>query len=107
MLNLRLSFVNIREIGSGKMKKNKQILYFIFGSFLYGGVIYLFHSFIWSLFFLLLIGFLITQLVSDTNRSFGKQMLSACIGLFFFGWIAVMIILAGKVLVMYLYSLLS
>jgi hypothetical protein len=81
------------------MKKKKQIQYLILGSFLFGGVLVYLNDILWSLFFLLLISFLITKLISNTNVSFGKQMLSASIGVFFLGWVAAMIILVGKVLV--------
>ncbi len=90
-----------------KLSKKELLLYLISGSFVYGATIIILNSFLWILFFLLFISLLITLRVSSTNHSFGKQFFSVCIGLFFFGWIAVLIILMVKVLFMYLYNLLS
>lgn len=70
------------------MNKKKSVFYFILASFLFGGAICLFKSIFWTLFFLIFIGFLLTIKISDERRSFGKQMFSACLGLFFFGWLA-------------------
>ena len=89
------------------MNKKELALYFISGSFVYGGVIYTLQSFIWSLFFLLFISLLITLRVSNSNHSFGKQFFSVCVGLFISGWFAAKIIVMVKAFFLYLYSLLS
>jgi hypothetical protein len=89
------------------LSKKELLLYLILGSIVYGATIIILNSLLWILFFLLFISLLITLRVSNTNHSFGKQFFSVCIWLFFFGWIAVLIILIVKVLFMYLYSLLS
>ncbi|MBP1967149.1 putative membrane protein [Paenibacillus aceris] len=85
------------------MNKKKSIIYFILASFLFGGAIFLFQSICWTLFFLIFIGFILTIKISDERRSFGKQMFSACLGLFFFGWLAVLVILLIKIFISQLY----
>ncbi|WP_088043254.1 hypothetical protein [Bacillus sp. EAC] len=86
-------------------KKKDQVLYFILGAFLFGIMLYMFHSFIWSFFFLLFISYLITLKLADDSRSFRRQMLSASIGIFFFGLISVLIILIAKGFIMYVIDL--
>ncbi len=88
------------------MNKKESIIYLIVASFIFGGAIILFNSIFWTLFFLLFISFILTLKISDEKRSFGKQMFSACIGVFFFGWIAVLVILLIKIFLRYLYYLL-
>ncbi|SFS77195.1 hypothetical protein SAMN05428962_2771 [Paenibacillus sp. BC26] len=93
------------------MNKKEVVLYFISGTFVYGAAIYILHSLqqslIWFLFFLLFISLLVTLRVADSNRTFGKQFFSVCIGLFFFGWIAVIIIVLVKAFSLYLYHSLN
>ncbi|KRE61921.1 hypothetical protein ASL11_23735 [Paenibacillus sp. Soil750] len=85
------------------MNKKKSIIYFILASFLFGGAIFLFQSIFWTLFFLIFIGFILTIKISDERRSFGKQMFSACLGLFIFDWLAVLVILLIKIFISQLY----
>ncbi|SFT09540.1 hypothetical protein [Paenibacillus sp. BC26] len=93
------------------MKKKEVVLYFSLGAFVYGAAIYILHSLqqslIWFLFFLLLSSLLVTLRVSDANRSFGKQFAGVCVGLFFFGWFAVIIIVLVKAFALYVYRSLS
>ncbi|RDU34639.1 hypothetical protein DRW41_22415 [Neobacillus piezotolerans] len=89
------------------MDRKHQVLLFMLGSFLYGGAMYIFHSFIWSIFFLMFISFLITLKISDPKQDFGKQMISASIGIFFFGWVSLLAIIVAKASVVYVFRMLT
>lgn len=88
-------------------KKKEQVLYIMAGAVLFGTAIYLINQFIWSLFFLLLISYLITLKLSNESQSFRRQMLSVSIGIFFFGLLSLFLMLIVKGFVMYGIELLN